>query len=33
MVPAPTTAAVLIGRFGVSSGTSGILAAARSLKK
>ena len=33
MVPAPMTAADLIGRFGVSSGTSGILLAARSPKK
>ena len=32
IVPAPMTAAVLIGRVGVSSGTSGILAAARSAK-
>ena len=33
MVPAPTTAAVRMGRVGVSSGTSGILEAARSAKK
>ena len=32
IVPAPITAAVLTGRVGVSSGTSGILAAARSAK-
>ena len=33
MVPAPMIAADLIGRLGVSSGTSGILEAARSPKK
>jgi hypothetical protein len=32
IVPAPITAAALTGRVGVSSGTSGILAAARSAK-
>ena len=33
MVPAPITATFLISRCGVSSGTSGILLAARSPKK
>ena len=33
MVPAPITAAERMGRVGVSSGTSGILEAARSAKK
>ena len=33
MVPAPMTAAERMGRVGVSSGTSGILEAARSAKK
>ncbi len=33
MVPAPMTAADLMGRVGVPSGTSGILEAARSAKK
>ena len=33
MVPAPSTPTRLIGRTGVSSGTSGILAAVRSAKK
>ncbi len=33
MVPAPITATVLIARIGVSAGTSGIFAAARSAKK